>query len=53
MKFLNGYKTYLIAAAILAYALLGVGLGDMDGAKFVELILEASALAGLRHGISK
>ena len=48
---LSGYKTYLIAAGMLAYQLLGWGLSgtppDLMG------VLNALGLAALRAGVAK
>lgn len=47
---LSGKKTYIVAVAMIVYALLGQYIGkELD----VNLILEALAIAGLRAGISK
>ena len=48
---LDGYKTYIIAACMVAYAILGVILGKIDGNTVVATILEALAIAGLRKGV--
>jgi len=53
LKNIDGYKTYLTAAAIAVYAIAGVALGLHSPDRVVELLLQASALIGLRHGISK
>jgi len=47
----DGYKTYLIAAATVAYAVAGWIIGQMDANTAVQLISTALAAAGLRHGI--
>lgn len=52
MSKLNGYKTYLVAAATIAYAWLSVWKGGMDASHAVDMTLAACGLAGLRHGIS-
>ena len=52
-KYFDGYKTYLTAAAIGVYAIAGVVLGLHSQDRVVELFLQAFALVGLRHGISK
>ena len=52
MLFLAGYKTYVVAAAMLIHAISGYFLGnqvDLD----VRQILEALGLAALRAGVSK
>lgn len=53
MDSLDGRKTYLVAGATVVFACLGLYLGELDAAKFGELLLAAAALAGLRHGIEK
>ena len=49
----DGYKTYLTAAAIGVYAIAGVALGLHSQDRVIELFLQAFALVGLRHGIAK
>ncbi len=49
MKLLNGYKTYLIALAMMVNALVMFSEGDTAGA--IELGLQALAMSGLRHGV--
>lgn len=48
---LAGRKTYIVSAAMVAYAALGFLLGELDANRAVELILEASAVAALRRGV--
>ncbi len=50
---LNGKKAYLVSAAALAYAWLGVFLGHATPADAMQLTWEALMTATLRHGISK
>lgn len=51
-QFLQGSKTYLVAAAVIAYEVLGYVLGH--NASFdVSRVLEALGLATLRAGIGK
>ena len=50
---IDGYKTYLTAAAIAVYAIAGVVLGLHSQDRVIELFLQAFALVGLRHGVSK
>ena len=50
---IDGYKTYLTAAAIGVYAIGGFAMGLHSQDRVIELFLQASALIGLRHGISK
>lgn len=49
---MSGYKTYLVALAMIVYAWAGVALGKTDPAHAIDLTLEALALAGLRNGIT-
>jgi len=49
MGFLSGYKTYLIALAMLINAVVMFQEGDTSGA--IELGLQALGMAGLRHGV--
>jgi len=53
MDKVNGYKTYILCAMMMAFSILGVALGKLDGPQAGTLILEALALAGLRHGVAK
>lgn len=50
---LSGYRTYLVAIAMAAYAVAGWGLDYHDANKAISLLLEAAAFAGLRAGIKK
>ena len=50
---INGYKTYLISAAMIAYAVTGFFLGHIDGNTAVEMILQALGLSALRSGVAK
>ena len=52
MNRLSGYKTYLVAAAIVAYQLIGYLLGYTNTVD-THKILEALGLAALRAGVSK
>lgn len=52
MKFLSGYRTYLVALALVLYELLGYFLGKQPSID-VKTILEGLGLASLRAGISK
>ena len=49
---LKGYKTYITAFGIIAFAGLGVALGYHDAAHAWELGLQAFALMGLRAGLN-
>lgn len=48
----TGKKTYLVAVAILAYAIGGWVAGFLDINTSIKLILEGLGLGALRHGIS-
>ena len=50
---LNGWKTYLLALALLCYAAGGYASGNIDAAQAATAIKEALALAFIRHGINK
>ena len=55
---LNGYKTYLVMAALLAVVALEKGLGlDVPGVALGEdwmlVVMNAIGLGTLRHGIGK
>ncbi len=49
---LSGYKTYIVAAVTVAYALTGMFMGFLDATTAIQMILAALATAGLRHGIA-
>lgn len=53
LKKFNGYKTYLVAAAMLVYALIGLALGWVPAEAGMGLVFQALAIAGLRHGVEK
>lgn len=48
----NGYKTYFVVAAMVAFAIAGLYLGRLDGNQAIGLIMEAAAIAGLRHAVA-
>lgn len=50
---LDGYKTYIAAAGLALFGLLGLALGHLSGAEAGQLLIEALAIAGLRHGVAK
>jgi len=53
MQFLAGYKSYLTAAAMVAYAVLGYFvLNAMDGNTFATWLAGAGALIGIRSGVT-
>lgn len=49
---LSGRKTYIVAGAMIVYAVLGVYLKDMQPTDAGTVILQALGIAGLRAGIS-
>jgi hypothetical protein len=50
MSFLTGYKTYLVAAGMIAYQLIGYFV--MGKPLDIQSILVALGLAGLRNGVA-
>lgn len=50
---IDGYKTYLIALAMVCYAILGMAAGWINGSVGLPIIMNGLALAGLRHGVQK
>jgi hypothetical protein len=56
LAFLDGYKTYVIAAAMLVAGisqLLGIALPTFDGQSAGHLVMEALAIIFLRKGMSQ
>jgi hypothetical protein len=58
LTMINGYKTYLVMAALLAVVVLEKGLGlDVPGVALGEdwmlVVMNAIGLGTLRHGIQK
>lgn len=49
---LSGYKTYIVCAAAIIYAISGFYTGHLDVNAAFEVVLAALGAAGLRHGIS-
>lgn len=52
-EFLQGKKTYLIVAAMVVYAVLGLVLGLHSSDRATELFLLALGMAGLRDAVRK
>ena len=48
---LTGYKTYIVVAAMIIYAVVVHGIYQGDWNAAVQLILEALALLGIRFGV--
>lgn len=49
---MSGLKTYLVAAAMAAYAIGGYAMGFHDADHMTQILLYAAGIAGLRHGIT-
>ena len=50
---IDGYKTYIVAGLMAVYAIAGGVLGYHDWNDAAAMLLEAAAIAGLRHGVAK
>ncbi len=50
---MSGYKTYIVAVAMLVYAVIGLALRYDEPTDSIRLILEALAIIGLRIGVAK
>src|SRR5581483_7857599 len=50
---LSGKRTYIIAAATIAYAVLGYYTGNLDFNRAVEIVLNGAGLAALRAGVAR
>lgn len=50
---MNGYKTYIVSALMVALGLADMALIDVPHLDGAELLLEGLALAGLRSGITR
>jgi len=50
---LQGKKTFLAAAAMIAYAIAGAAIGAHDISAVMPTILEALAIIALRLGLAK
>jgi hypothetical protein len=56
LSFLNGFKTYIIAAAMIVTAvsqLIGIDIPDFDGQSAGQLLMEGLAILFLRQGVKK
>jgi hypothetical protein len=53
LETLSGYKTYIVAAAMVLYGLSGLVLGEMDANAALTRILEGLGLSALRAGVKK
>lgn len=51
LKNIKGKKTYFTAGLLAVFAVSGLVLGFHDGNEAVKLVLEAIALASVRHAI--
>ena len=50
---LAGKKTYLVAFGLIAYAVLGVVMGQMTLEQATQVVLNGLGLAALRSGVAK
>ena len=53
MNFLKGKKTYLVALALVVFAITGVATGNLTTEQAVALVLNGLGLGALRAGVSK
>lgn len=53
MKFLDGFKTYLVAALAIGAALVDVLDGSMTWGQFLDAILPWLGVAGFRSALKK
>jgi len=53
IEFLKGKKTYIVVAAMVLYAGLGLVLGYQTQDQAITLVLDGLAIAGLRLGMAK
>ena len=53
LSLVNGYKTYIVAAATVVYALIQWWSGGMSDQAAMTMILSGAGLGALRHGMSK
>ena len=49
---MSGYKTYIVAAVTVIWALYGMLSGNLDIAAGVQLISTSGLAAAIRHGIA-
>ena len=52
MSFLNGYKTYIVAAFTIGFAVVQMWTGAVTDTAGIGMVLAALGASGLRHGIS-
>jgi len=50
---LQGKKTYIVACALVVYALLGVYTGQLSQPEAIALVFNGLGLGALRAGVSK
>ena len=53
IDFINGKKTYIVGLALVAYALLGICLGQLDMEAAGVLVFNAFGILGIRHAVAK
>lgn len=49
---MSGYKTYIVGAASIVFALIGLFLGQLDGNAALQLIMSGAGMLALRHAIT-
>lgn len=49
---MTGYKTYVVGAGMIAYAVIGFALGKVDGNSAIQTFLGALAVMGLRSAVT-
>lgn len=52
-QFLQGKKSYFVAAASIAYGVIGFLLGHLDANQATQFVFGGSGLAALRAGMKK
>lgn len=51
INFLSGYKTYIVAGAMVLYALTGYYLNNMNQVQAWTIVFNALGIVGIRSGI--
>jgi len=53
IKFLSGFKTYLVAVAMIVWAILGLKMGLLEQTQTIDIIFKGLALIGFRSAIAR
>lgn len=53
MRYIDGYKTYIVAGIMFTYALVGMYVGFLTVSDGINLILASASLIGVGHKIDK